>query len=122
MTHVPITDVIQSISLCSQYTEHSLEWYNPKTEVWVDYTGLIASQIYVRNYNNSIAVFDIYFDTDLGKKWDGVEAMLRIKTTNPYSQESTATIYDQFKVTFQYECRADSLCIAGAGLTTCLAY
>jgi hypothetical protein len=58
-THVPITDVTQSISSCNKYTQYSLEWYNPKTEVWLNYAELTASQIYVRNYVPSTAVFDI---------------------------------------------------------------
>ena len=84
-THVPATDVIQNISLCSAYTKYSLEWYNPKTEFWVNYADLIASQVYVQNYNPSTAVFDIQFITDLGRQWSGKEALLRIKITNPYS-------------------------------------
>ena len=48
----------------------------------------------MRNYSSGTAVFDIQFVTDLGATWDGKEALLRIKTTNPKSQAAAGTIYD----------------------------
>jgi hypothetical protein len=113
-TNVAATSVTQSESSCSSFTEYSLEWYNPTTKVWVNYAGLTSTQVYVQNYVTSTAVFDIKFLTDLGATWDGKEALLRIKTTDPNSKAAAGTIYDEFKVTFQYECALDELSIAYA--------
>ena len=85
VTSVGATSVTQSDSTCSSYTQKSLEWYNPTTKGWVNYAGLTPSQVYVQDYVSSTAVFNIKFLSDLGSAWDGKEALLRIKTTDPYS-------------------------------------
>jgi hypothetical protein len=112
MTNVPATSVTQNLATCAK--TFSLEIYDETTKTWGDYNTDVNKATkwpYVQNYASATAVFDIKFSSDLGSTYHGTSVTMRIKTTDSISGQAAGTVYDQFKVTFAYECVLDSLSI-----------
>lgn len=84
--------------------------FSSSTYPWGYYGDQSAS--YSRMY------FTVY--TEAGSTLDGADRdnsvfYLRVKTEDPYSTQSTATVYQEFKVTFNYECQSDYFSLTGVG-------
>jgi len=60
------------------------------------------------------AAFEVSFSSDLGTDWNGKSVLMRYKTTDANSGQEKGTVYDEFTVSFNYECLDDELTEASA--------